>query len=61
MTAKNILIDLLKKDSLSFKGKDNLFSFISASYDLPLEQIKHAYSELERNGQILELDKNHFI
>ncbi len=61
MTAKKILIDLLKKDSLSFKGKDNLFSFISASYDLPLEQIKQAYSELERNGQILELDKNHFI
>lgn len=61
MTAKKILIDLLKKDSLSFKGKDNLFSFISASYDLPLEQIKQAYCELERDGQILELDKNHFI
>ena len=27
MTAKKILLDLLKKDSLSFKGKDNLFFF----------------------------------
>lgn len=61
MTAKKILLDLLKKDSLSFKGKDNLFYFVSKTYSLPLEDVKKAYSILENDGQILELDKKHIV
>lgn len=61
MTAKKILLDLLKKDSLSFKGKDNLFYFVSKTYSLPLEDVKKAYSILENDGQIFELDKKHIV
>ena len=61
MTAKKILLDLLKKDSLSFKGKDNLFYFFSKTYSLPLEDVKKAYSILENDGQIFELDKKHIV
>lgn len=61
MTAKKILLDLLKKDSLSFKGKDNLFYFVSKTYSLPLEDVVKAYNILESDGQILELDKKHIV
>ena len=61
MTAKKILLDLLKKDSLSFKGKDNLFSFISSTYSLSLVEIKKAYNFLVSDGQILEVSPNNII
>lgn len=61
MTAKKILLELLRKDSLSFKGKDNLFSFISKTYSLSIQEIKKAYHSLLNDGQILEISNSNII
>ncbi len=58
MTVKKIFLELLRKDSLSFKGKDNLFSFISKTYSLPLQEVKKTYNALLRDGQIFEQSNN---
>ncbi len=61
MTTKQIILQLLDKDSLCFKSKDNLFSFICKTYSLEMTQVKKTFDNLLNNGQIFEASKNKFI
>lgn len=61
MVAKQHILELLKKDTLSFKGMSSLFSFISNTYDISLQEVKHDFDKLLSNGQIFEDKKGHFI
>ncbi len=61
MTVKSVILDLLKKDGLFIKGKDNLFSFISKTYSFKIEEIKKTFLNLEKEGLIYEMSKNRFI
>ena len=49
MQAKNIILELLKKDGLAFKRLDNLFYFIENTYGIAYEEVKSDFKKLEKN------------
>lgn len=61
MIAKQKILEILKKDALSYKGTSNLFSFLSNTYSIPMEEIKKDFDKLLSEGQIFEEKKGHFI
>ena len=61
MKAKKHILELLRKDTLSFKGTSSLFSFISKTYSISLEEVKNDFDKLLSDGQIFEDKKGHFI
>ena len=61
MIAKKHILELLKKDTLSFKGLSNLFSFLSSTYSIPIEEVKNDFDKLLADGMIFEDKKGHFI
>jgi len=61
MIAKQHILELLRKDTLSYKGTSNLFSFISRTYSISLEEVKRDFDKLISDGLIFEDKKNHFI
>lgn len=61
MLAKQIILQLLQKDTLSYKGTSNLFSFLEKTYSLSFEEIKKDFDKLLADGQIYEDRKGHFI
>ena len=61
MTAKKKILSLLEKDGLAFTGLGNLFSFISETYNIEIEQVKKDFYKLIAEGQIFEIKKGKFI
>lgn len=61
MIAKQHILELLRKDTLSYKGLSNLFSFLSKTYSIPMEEVKQDFDKLLADGQIFEDKKGHFI
>lgn len=61
MLAKNKILSILQKDGLAFKGLDNLFCFISSTYNIPLGEVKKDFNKLLREGQIFEVKKGKYI
>ena len=60
MQARNIILELLKKDSLAFKRLDNLFYFIENTYNIPYEEVKKDFKRLENDGLIFK-ESNRYI
>ena len=61
MKAKQKILEIIEKDTLSYKGMSNLFSFLSKTYSLSLEEIKKDFDKLLYDGKIFEDKKGHFI
>jgi len=61
MIAKQKLLNLLEKDGLAFSGLGNLFSFISDTYNIPMEEVKKDFNKLLAEGKIFEIKKGKFI
>lgn len=61
MVAKQRILELLRKDTLSYKGTSNLFSFLSKTYSIPMEEVKKDFDKLLADGVIYEDTKGHFI
>ena len=61
MRAKQKIIELLTKDSLAYKGLDNLFYFINKTYSIPLEEIKQDFEKLKREGLIFDVRNGKYI
>ena len=59
--ARNIILELLSKDSLAISGLNNLFYFISKTYNIEEQQVKQAFQKLQKEGKILEIKKGKFI
>lgn len=55
--AINIILELLSKDSLAISGLNNLFYFISKTYNIEEQQVKQAFQKLQKEGKILEIKK----
>ena len=61
MQAKNKILTLLEKDGLAITGLDNLFSFISQTYSIEIEEVKKDFYKLMGEGHIFEVGKGKFI
>jgi ribonuclease R len=61
MIAKTKILNLLEKDGLAFSGLGNLFSFISNTYNLSMEEVKKDFNKLLAEGQIFEIKKGKYI
>ena len=61
MVAKQKILEFLRKDTLSYKGTSNLFSFISSTFSIPMTEVKNDFDRLLADGQIYEDKKGHFI
>jgi len=61
MQAKNKILTLLEKDGLAFTGLGNLFSFISNTYSISVEEVKKDFDKLLKEGLIFEISKGKFI
>ena len=61
MQIKKIILDVLSKDSLTYKKPDNLFYFIANTYNLDVHSVKAEFKKLEKGGDIFEEKKGHFI
>ena len=61
MQAKSKILTLLEKDGLAITGLDNLFSFISSTYSIDIEEVKKDFYKLMASGQIFEVSKGKFI
>lgn len=61
MTAKKKILSLLEKDGLAFSGLSNLFSFISTTYNINIEEVEKDFYKLLADGQIFEIKKGKFI
>ena len=61
MVAKKYILELLKKNTLSYKGTGNLFSFLSNTYSIPMEEVKKDFDKLLADGTIFEDKKGHFV
>ena len=54
MQIKKIILDVLSKDSLTYKKPDNLFYFIASTYNLDANSVKAEFKKLEKSGDIFE-------
>lgn len=61
MQAKVKILTLLEKDGLAITGLDNLFSFISSTYSIDMEEVKKDFYKLMGDGMIYEVHKGKFI
>ena len=61
MQAKQKILELLSKDGLAVKGLDNLFCFISKTYNISLAEVKNDFNKLLKEGYIFEERKGRFI
>ncbi|MBO5395005.1 MAG: ribonuclease R [Clostridia bacterium] len=61
MQAKSKILALLEKDGLAITGLGNLFSFISATYSIDMEEVKKDFYKLMGEGLIYEIGKGKFI
>ena len=61
MELKRKILSLLSKDGLAYSGLDNLFSFISKTYNISLKEVKSQFKKLKDNGEIFEIRKGKFI
>ena len=61
MQAKNIILELLKKDGLAFKRLDNLFYFIENTYGIAYEEVKSDFKKLEKDGLIYREQKDKYV
>ena len=61
MQAKTKILTLLEKDGLAFSGLGNLFSFISETYSISMEEVKKDFDKLLKEGLIFEISKGKFI
>ncbi len=61
MIAKTKILNLLEKDGLAFSGLGNLFSFISNTYNLSMEEVQKDFNKLLAEGQIFEIKKGKYI
>ena len=61
MQARKIILDLLKKDGLAYKKLDNLFYFITSTYNIDLNEVKKDFFRLIKEGNIFEEQKGKYI
>ncbi len=61
MIAKKKILSLLEKDGLAFSGLGNLFSFISNTYNISMEEVQKDFNKLLAEGQIFEIKKGKYI
>ena len=61
MEIKLKILEFLKKEGLVVKGLDNLFSFISKTYNFSFQDVKKEFEKLVKNGDIYQESKGHFI
>ncbi|MBQ8444221.1 MAG: ribonuclease R [Clostridia bacterium] len=61
MQAKTKILSLLEKDGLAFTGLGNLFSFISETYSIPMEEVQKDFKKLTSDGLVFEMNKGKFI
>ena len=61
MQIKKVILDVLSKDSLTYKKPDNLFYFIANTYNLDVNSVKAEFKKLGKGGDIFEEKKGHFI
>lgn len=61
MRAKQKILELLQKDGLAVKGLDNLFYFVSETYNINIEEVKKDFDKLLKEGSIFEEKKGKFV
>lgn len=61
MELKRKILSLLSKDGLAYSGLNNLFSFISKTYNISVSEVKKQFDKLKNNGEIFEIRKGKFI
>ena len=61
MQAKHKILSLLEKDGLAITGLGNLFSFVSNTYSIDIEEVKKDFYKLLSDGQIFEIRKGKYI
>lgn len=61
MELKRKIMSLLSKDGLAYSGLNNLFSFISKTYNISVSEVKKQFDKLKNNGEIFEIRKGKFI
>ena len=61
MQALSKIKEFLSKDGLSFHRLDNLFSFLSSTYNIPIDEVRADFKKLQKDGQIFEVSKGKFI
>ncbi|MBQ8908687.1 MAG: ribonuclease R [Clostridia bacterium] len=61
MQAKTKILTLLEKDGLAFTGLGNLFSFISETYSIPMEEVKKDFDKLMKEGLIFEVNRGKYV
>ena len=61
MQIRKKILEFLDKEGLAYSGLNNLFSFISKTYNIELSQIKKEFSKLEKEGLVFEIRKGKYI
>ena len=61
MELKRKILSLLSKDGLAYSGLNNLFSFISKTYNISVSEVKKQFDKLKNNGEMFEIRKGKFI
>ena len=61
MDIKRKIFSLLSKESLAYSGLNNLFSFISKTYNYSIDEVKKQFYKLQNSGDIFEIRKCKFI
>ena len=60
MQVKNKILEVLQKDGLVFKKLDNLFYFISNTYNYSIDEVKKGFKKLEEEGKIYRERKDKY-
>lgn len=61
MQVKKKILEFLNKEGLAYSGLNNLFSFISKTYNFPISEVKREFEKLEKEGLVFEIRKGKFI
>lgn len=61
MKTRGKILEFLNKEGLAYSGLNNLFSFISKTYNISLSEIKKEFDKLEKEGSVFQIRKGKYI
>ena len=61
MQIRKKILEFLSKEGLAYSGLNNLFSFISKTYNFSIGDVKKEFEKLEKEGLVFEIRKGKFI
>ncbi len=61
MTLRDKIYEMISKDSLVYKGLDNLFCYIAKSLSLTKDKVSLEFDKMMQNGDIFEIRKGKYI